>query len=72
MLDSYEKNVYTKSGEDGILNEILKRVALAENGFYVELGSDKGIYSATRYLREWKQWTGLLFDHKHHNNKILL
>lgn len=58
----YFKTVLSQYGEDGILEEILERINCTNN-YYVEFGAGDGrTISNTAYLRENKNWTGLLLE----------
>jgi len=60
-LNRYARKVHTQSGEDGIIEEIFKRLNVQE-GFCVEFGAYDGItISNTRYL--WEQgWSGVSIE----------
>jgi hypothetical protein len=58
----YFKTVFSQFGEDGILEEIIKRID-CQNKFYVEFGAGNGtIISNTANLRINKNWKGLLLE----------
>lgn len=60
-FNRYYKNVYSQCGEDGILDEIFKRLNI-EKGFCIEFGAADGIwFSNTRYLWE-KGWLGVMIE----------
>ena len=60
-LNRYARIVYSQNGEDGIVEEIFRRLNI-ENGFFVEFGAGDGIaLSNTRYLWE-KGWSGAMID----------
>ena len=42
MLDKFKKNIYSENGEDGILQEILKRLDLENSGWCCEFGAWDG------------------------------
>ena len=58
----YFKTVHSQWGEDGILEEIFKRIN-CKNKYFVEFGAGDGNYiSNTAYLRISKNWNGLLLE----------
>ena len=42
MLDKFKKNIYSENGEDGILQEILKRLDIKNSGWCCEFGAWDG------------------------------
>tara|TARA_Y100000590_G_scaffold163865_1_gene187828 strand:- start:275 stop:1096 length:822 start_codon:yes stop_codon:yes gene_type:complete len=42
MFDRFKKNVYSQNGEDGILQELLKKLRLEKNGWCCEFGAWDG------------------------------
>ena len=42
MFNDFKKNVYSQNGEDGILEEILKKLDLRKNGWCCEFGAWDG------------------------------
>lgn len=60
-FNRYYRNVYSQCGEDGIVEEIFKRLNI-KSGFFVEFGGADGIwFSNTRYLWE-KGWSGVMIE----------
>lgn len=60
-FNRYYKNVHSQCGEDGIAEEIFRRLNI-KTGFFVELGTAGGIQlSNVRYLWE-KGWSGILVE----------
>jgi hypothetical protein len=60
-LNRYAHIIYSQNGEDGIIEEIFRRLNI-ENGFFVEFGSGDGIaISNTRNLWQ-KGWSGAMID----------
>ena len=51
FLEKYKKNFYSQSGEDGIINEILKRLDLysRKNKWCCEFGAWDGKQSSNTY-----------------------
>lgn len=75
LLSSSEKKIYSQNKEDGIIEEIFENLDLKDsNKFYVEIGA--GTSDArecnSRYLREIKDWKGIMFDGTVENSSIPL
>ena len=66
-----EKKIFSQNGEDGILEAIFDRIGEGQK-YYVEFGTENGNEVNTRFLREQKNWTGLLMDGGHSNPAINL
>ncbi len=61
-LESFEKQVYSQCGEDGVIAEIFQRIGVT-NKFFVEFGAKDGLFlSNTANLRLHADWSGLLMD----------
>ncbi|MCB1068342.1 MAG: hypothetical protein KDK56_09160 [Simkania sp.] len=61
-LVQYEKKIFSQAGEDGVIEQIFNMIGISTK-YYVEFGAIDGhAYSNTKYLREFKGWTGLLMD----------
>jgi len=60
-LMNYEKHVYSQFREDGIIEEIFKRIGTM-NRYFVEFGSAEGNENNTRYLLEENSWQGLWIE----------
>lgn len=60
-LTTYYKNVYSQRGEDGILEEIFKRLNLT-NGTFVEFGSSDGITNSNSKNLVNKNWNGCFIE----------
>jgi hypothetical protein len=60
-LNAYERKVYSQNGEDGILEELFRRIGTKDK-FFVEFGVQDGSECNTRYLKDTKGWTGLWMD----------
>src|SRR5438046_5120548 len=61
FIKQYSKNIYSQNGENGILNEFIKRLKIL-NGISVEFGAADGYYcSNTRELIE-RGWRGYMYD----------
>jgi hypothetical protein len=59
-LNRYEYNIYSQSGDDGILNEIFKRVKTT-NKYFVEFGVSNGLENNTAALLS-AGWGGLWLE----------
>lgn len=59
-LDSYGYKVYSQNDEDGIIQEIFKRIGIT-NKVFVEFGVGDGLESNSHYLLH-KDWSGLWID----------
>lgn len=71
-LSEFERRIYSQNGEDGLLEKIFEVLAILENGYYVEFGTESGAECNTRYFREMYGWKGLLMDGSHENGEINL
>ena len=49
MFNKFKKNIYSQNGEDGILQELLKKLNLEKNGWCCEFGAWDGIYLCNTY-----------------------
>lgn len=70
-LSCFEKKVFSQNGEDGVLEKIFQEVGTTSK-YFVEFGTGDGSECNTRYLREVKNWKGLLLDYKYENQLINL
>jgi hypothetical protein len=75
-LRQAERKVYSQTLQDGVLEEIFKRIGTT-NKYFVEFGFDADTFSAsvganTEYLYRDKGWKGLLLDGGHENPEINL
>jgi len=59
-LNKHEFQVYSQNGEDGILEEIFRRIGTT-NKFFVEFGAGNGLENNTTYLL-LKNWSGYWMD----------
>lgn len=66
LLCHFEHQVFSQSGEDGILAEIFRRIGTTNKQF-VEFGVGDGLENNTVYLL-WRGWSGWWFD----GNKSLI
>src|SRR5665213_4359700 len=56
-LSPYELRVFSQNGEDGVLDEILRRTGVATRTF-VEFGAGPGIEGTCIYLADVCGWSG--------------
>lgn len=61
ILNNYEAKTFSQNGEDGILEEIFKRVGLT-NKFFIEFGIEDGSENNCRHLLVNKGWSGLWIE----------
>lgn len=63
---------YSQNKEDGVINELLKKLNMSDSGYYVEIGTQQGSECNTRRLREYTKWNGILLDGTYDNPSINL
>ncbi len=61
ILNHYESKTYSQNGEDGILDEIFKRIGTT-NKFFIEFGIEDGSENNCRHLLVNKEWKGLWIE----------
>jgi len=61
-LTPFELRVFSQNGEDGVLAEILRRVGVGEQRFFVEFGVESGREGNCVYLADVAGWRGLFID----------
>ena len=49
VFNDFKKNIYSQNGEDGILEEILKKLDLVKNGWCCEFGAWDGKYGSNTF-----------------------
>ncbi|MEK7184377.1 MAG: hypothetical protein AAB701_02570 [Patescibacteria group bacterium] len=59
-LNQYEFQAFSQSGEDGIVEEIFKRIGVT-NRYFVEFGAANGLWNNTAYLL-MQGWQGLWIE----------
>lgn len=70
-FDQYRKDVHSQTGEDGLIEEILRRLNL-KTGKFCEFGASNGLFcSNTRALLE-KGWAGKLIEADPKHAKALI
>lgn len=65
---AFEQQIFSQNGEDGIIQEICKRLEIT-NGFFVELGTGDGSENNTRLLLE-SNWKGIWIDGESNSCKV--
>jgi hypothetical protein len=60
-LASYELKVFSQNGEDGVLDEILRRVGVQSRTF-VEFGAGSGAEGSCVYLADVRGWSGWFIE----------
>jgi hypothetical protein len=70
-LSLFEEKIFSQHGEDGIIRKLFQIIGVV-NKNYVEFGTENGMESNTRYLRENHGWSGLLMDCENENLSINL
>jgi hypothetical protein len=62
-LSSFEFSVFSQAGEDGVIEEIFKRVGLT-NRFFVDIGVEDGTENNSLYLLH-RGWSGVWLEASH-------
>jgi len=60
-MEAFERRVYSQQGEDGIIEEIFKRINTTDK-FFVELGCFDCISMSNTALLLEQEWSGVQFD----------
>lgn len=68
-LNRYESEIYSQCGEDGILQEIFKRIGTS-NRYFVEFGAGNGLENTTTALL-LNNWIGAWIEGNHRNTEII-
>jgi hypothetical protein len=71
-LQASEKRYYSQNKEDGVLVALVDLINCTYGGSFVEIGTESGIQTNTRYLREKYNWKGLYLDNKYKDVSINL
>ena len=62
FVKQYSKNIYSQNGEDGIIEECLKRLKL-ETGICAEFGAADGIFCSNTYNLLKQGWKGIMIEY---------
>lgn len=60
-FDKYKRNIYSQNGEDGVTQEILKRLKI-NKGWFCEFGAWDGKYLSNTYFLISKGWRGVYIE----------
>src|SRR4051812_3955751 len=60
----FAQNKYSQNGEDGILEEIFRRMDIGQ-GWFVEFGAANGIRLSNSYALVEKSWKGVDIEGEH-------
>lgn len=60
-LNKYERNIYSQCGEDGVIEEILKRLNITI-GYCCEFGAWDGVFCSNTFNLIKKGWNALLIE----------
>lgn len=60
-INLYEKQISSQNGEDGIIEELFRRIGTT-NKYFVEFGVENGLQCNTAYLAVYKNWSGLMIE----------
>jgi hypothetical protein len=71
FYNSYKKNIHSQNGEDGIIEELLKRLEI-ENGWVCEFGAFDGIYLSNTFSLVEKGFNAVFIegDEKRYNDLV--
>ncbi len=61
-LSPCELRVFSQNGEDGVIAEILTRIGVGEQRYFVEFGVESGREGNCVYLADVADWQGLFMD----------
>ena len=60
-LINFRKNLYSQDGEDGVIEEIFKRLSI-NKGTFVEFGAWDGKYLSNTFALLQKNWAGVYIE----------
>lgn len=61
-LRAFARKWYSQNGEDGMIEEILRRIGVPKDGYFVEFGANDGSETNCGYLAFYKRWGGLFIE----------
>jgi hypothetical protein len=70
-IQEFKRNVYSQNGEDGITEEIFKRLNIKE-GYFVDIGAWDGKYLSNTYKYLEEGWSGLEIEGNRNHFKGLI
>jgi len=68
-LNAFERSIFSRNGEDGIIEEIFRRIGTT-NRFCVEIGCGDASRCNSRRLIEADGWSGVLFEENPHDARF--
>jgi FkbM family methyltransferase len=68
-LNAFERSIFSRHGEDGVIEEIFRRIGTT-NRYCVEIGCGDGSRCNSRRLVEAGGWTGLLLEENPHDARF--
>ena len=63
-LAAYRRNTYSQNGEDGVIEEIFRRLKVSQ-GWFCEFGAWDGRYGSNCYKLLRKGWNGVMIEGDH-------
>src|SRR5690242_6376825 len=60
-LQLFRRNVYSQNGEDGVLDEIFRRLSM-DSGWFCEFGAWDGRYGSNSYNLLRNGWRGVMIE----------
>ena len=60
-LRPFRRNVYSQNGEDGVIDEIFRRLGRS-SGWFCEFGAWDGRYGSNSYSLLRKGWDGVMIE----------
>ena len=61
MLNKFKMNYFSQNGEDGVIEEICRRLQIAD-GWFCEFGAWDGKYLSNTYALFQKGWKGVFIE----------
>ena len=61
-FNKFRKNIYSQNGEDGIIEEILKRLKIGDDSWCVEFGAGNGMHLSNTFNLVKKGWNAVYIE----------